>query len=199
MTDSAAAAGKGVSQPSVSIAPTTSFALPLPAFDENGNLPIGDLFAMSEAHPVYYTTLRDTRQRLVDEFTDSRTRSPIWDGWMRHRENINALGLTYSTLINGSYCTTKLDPCDVDLCYLFDAAEINRLPAPERSRLKELFDVPACRENFTCDPYSVSVYPVQHFRFQSTVFWLSYWTRVFGVDRSGRSKSILMIGERGTL
>lgn len=173
--------------------------VPLPPFDEHGNLPVGDLYVPGAHQSILHTTLSEIRQRFVIEVADSNTRPAIWNGWMEHRLAIESFGLTYSTWVNGSFCTNRLDPGDVDLCYFLEAAELDALVRQDRQRLLSLLAGPSCKAPYMCDVYAVPVFPSTHPNFALTVHHISYWTRVFGFDRNDYPKSILMVTERGTL
>jgi hypothetical protein len=174
-----------------------SISLPIPPFDRWGNLDAGRVEAGGTLEGVQLTTLADMRQRFVTDvtnFTGSVRRSLIWDGWMRHRGELDAIGLHHSTLVNGSFTTREDRPRDVDLCYLLDGAAVNGLGAPERARYEELFDHDAVKAAFMCDVYSIACYPVTHLRFPVMIQNLAYWSRVWGEDRHGRRKCVLMVG-----
>jgi hypothetical protein len=118
---------------------------------------------------------------------------------MRHRGEIESFSIPYATLVNGSFVTNKLNPADIDLCYLLDASDVNAIATSERSRFRTLFDPPTCKTTYLCDPYQILCYQMVHMRFQVMIRDVAYWTRTFGTDRKGRVKSILMVSERGTL
>lgn len=87
----------------------------------------------------------------------------------------------------------------MDLCILFDAEEVNRLDPPERAELARLLGGPRCKPDYLCDVYGISIYPFGNARFPLTLATLTYWTRVFGIDRQDRHKSLLLVNERGVL
>lgn len=154
---------------------------------------------MTAHQAMIYATLDDVHRRFVAGVPSSARRQVIWDGWMQHRAAFEATGLMYSTLVNGSFCTSKENPGDIDLGYLLDAQELQRLDGTQRAQLAPLFDVAHCKSTFQCHPSVISVFPMTHLRFQLTIQSISYWTRVFGTDRFGRGKAIVLVGQRGTL
>jgi hypothetical protein len=186
----------------IPLVPVSTGAL-LPAFDAHGNLPPKDLFpgatVQRQGAVVLPASLAEMYARYVAAYNSSKSRPAIWDGWMEHRRAIEALGITYATLVNGSFITNRLDPGDVDLCYLVDAADVNALTGPNQAAFRTLFDVAHCKKTYRCDPYSVSAYPLTHFRFQTMINSITYWSNVFGVDRRGRAKSFVIVTEAGVL
>lgn len=171
----------------------------IPDFDSHGNIPVGDLFAGSGHNSLYHTTLQEVRQRFVNDVPGSGSRQGIWDGWMRHRDAVESLGIAYCTLVDGSFCTAALTPGDVDLLYVFDSAGLNALASADQLKLLALLGGPAMKSHFSCDVYAVPAYPVTSPAFPQMITAFTYWTRVFGLDRVGRQKSILLITERGTI
>jgi hypothetical protein len=173
--------------------------MPIPHFDRYGNLPVGDLFAVGAGYPLLHASLREIHERFVVQVHGSVERPRIWDGWMRHRTELESVGVQYTTLVNGSFLTAKQEPGDVDLCILLDAGEVNRLGLQEQNQLLPLLSGPACKPDFLCDVYSIIVHPFGDPRFPLTLERFAYWTRVFGIDRQGRQKSFLLVNERGVL
>lgn len=169
--------------------------LPLPPFDHNGNLSAGPLNAGGAPDGIHYTTMADIESTLVTGISGSSTRGVIWDGWMRHRAGLDRLGLSYSTLVDGSFTSRKTNPNDVDLCYLFDANELNALSGTARTEFEALTDKDACKAGYRCDVGHIPCYPATHWKFQTTVRAIAYWTHVFGSDRAGNIKCILMVGD----
>jgi hypothetical protein len=102
----------------------------IPKFDITGNLPLADHFGAAGLNSLIHPTLAEVKERFVAQVTGSLTRAKIWEGWMRHRSEIEKIGLSYATLVDGSFITDKVDPGDVDVCVLVDATEYNLLPKP---------------------------------------------------------------------
>lgn len=130
---------------------------------------------------------------------DSQVRLRLWDGWMRHRQAMGAIGLPFTTLLGGSFLTSKLDPGDVDLCYLLDGPTIDGLAAAQRSALGPLVDGSSSHAPYGCHSHLAPIYPMGHPRFFRTMDRLSYWFNVLGFDRNDFAKSFLVITEGGVL
>lgn len=171
--------------------------MPIPWFDAYGNLPVALLEGGAHQRSCVQCTLEEVRQRFVENFPESATRARIWDGWIRHRVELAALGLEFTTLVNGSFATGKEDPGDVDICLLLNGEILDGLAPDQREALRPLVAGRATRATHMCDAYPVPVYPFTHPHFTLTVSWLSYWTRLFGHDYSGRQKGFLLIAEQG--
>ena len=162
-------------------------------------LPVGNLFAAGAYHSLVQASLREIHDRFVAQAQGSANRPLIWEGWMQHRRDLEQVGIKYVTLVDGIFATTKEEPGDVDLCILFDADEVNRLVDPEREAVRRLMGGPACKPDYLCDVYGISIYPFDDPRFPLTLERVAYWTRVFGTDRQDRQKSFLLVNERGVL
>jgi hypothetical protein len=173
--------------------------MPIPSFDASGNLPVGDLFAAGAHHPLVPASLQEVHERFVVQVPDSSRRSRVWEGWMRHRRELEQVGIQYATLVDGSFATIKQEPGDVDLCILYDAAEVNALGSTDRATLLRLLGGPACKPGYLCDVYGLSIHPLGDPRFSTTLERFAYWMRVFGTDRQDRQKSFLLVSERGIL
>jgi hypothetical protein len=168
----------------------------IPKFDKFGNIPVGDLFAKPGdpfPTPLIRTDLQTLHERFVREFTRSKTRQSIWDGWMNHRFDLEKLGLRYATLVGGSFTTTKGDPSDIDLCIIFEAAGVGGLDAHARAELGRLTRSSETKPGYKCDVYPLPLYPLSNYRFGSTARDWNYWTRVYGFDRSGHPKAVFLV------
>ncbi len=175
----------------------------IPPFDRHGNLPVGDLFQSgAQRLTLVDATLRDVHDRFVTGFPSSKTRSRIWDGWMRHRQDLDEFGIPFATMVNGSFVTAAADPRDVDVCLVMEAESINRLEASDRSRfeaLRKLTDTSYTKPSYLCDTYLLRMYPMGSPRFPLVPRGFTYWARVFGNDRRNRPKNFLLVTERGVI
>jgi hypothetical protein len=175
----------------------------IPAFDRHGNLPIGDLFsAGGQRLSLLDVSLQQIRTRFVDDFPHSKTRVKIWDGWMRHREELERFGIPYATMVDGSFVTAEQNPKDVDICLLMEAESINALESTDRhafSELGRLTDTTYTRPRFECDTYLLRLYRINSPRFALMPREFTYWARVFGTDRKNRPKNYLLVTQRGVL
>ncbi len=113
---------------------------------------------------------------------------------MQHRAAFAGTGIRYATLVDGSFITTKVDPNDIDLAILVDAGEYNALDSTIRAAIAGLV-VPdqTAQLRFKCHAHLTPMYPFGHIRFQTWLNSVTYWTRIFGLDKSGRQKAFLWV------
>lgn len=173
--------------------------MPIPSFDRYGNLDVGDLFGSGAIASLAEATLQEMHDRFVASAVHSAKRDEVWAGWMRHRSELEATGIGYTTLIGGSFLTTRKDPSDIDFLVLLDADEVNRLDPATYAQVGYLLRGPATKKTHKCDAYPLLVYPFSTPRFVLTIERLTYWTRVFGIDRDRRHRTILLINQRGVI
>ena len=118
---------------------------------------------------------------------------------MQYRRAFEATGLPYAMLVNGSFVTDRLDPGDIDFCVLYESTALQALDAVVQSTVKHLFDLTDSLPRLRCHAFPLAIYPFTSIRFSAFVRDMAYWSRVFGVDRKGREKGFLHIGERGVI
>lgn len=173
--------------------------MPLPRFDTHGNLTVGQLFTRGGAALSLVPASLD---ELHDRFVRGghARRAHVWNGWMRHRQLLDAMPVPYITLVNGSFTTTKPEPDDIDVCVLYEAEVVNAMAPPQQREFQEAMEHDRAKRDFAIDLYGVAVYHFVHPRFaETTLRNLTYWTRVFGIDRMGRQKSVVAVCGGGTL
>ncbi len=87
----------------------------LPSFDENGNLPPG----------CYECCIDEIKQRFVDDFSESSSRSSRFEGFVKYSRYIcESVKSTRKQLINGSFTTKKLNPHDVDVVIVLNQCDM---------------------------------------------------------------------------
>ena len=179
--------------------------MPIPPFDIHGSLTIPEPEDGSgfPGHMIYSrlslvpVSLSELHERFVVEIPDHAHRRRLWSGWMRLRREVERFGLPYATWMGGSFFTTQATPGDIDLCLIFEASDIGRMEPEQQTALVELLGRADAEEAYGCHVFTLVNYPVSHRRFVQSATGYSYWTRVFGVDRAGRQRSILLVTERG--
>lgn len=172
--------------------------MPLPHFDQFGNLAVGELFRRGGTHySLSVATLYELHERFVRRQSAARAR--VWHGWMEHRAKLADVPLPYLTLVDGSFLTTKAEPGDVDLCVLFDGTIADAFPPTEAAELQAVLEHESAKRDHHLDLYLLPIYPFGHPRFLVTLARFTYWTRVFGIDRLGRQKGIVAVAEGGVL
>lgn len=168
----------------------------IPAFDRFGNVPVGNLFPKpGEPLPtgLIRVTLSDFHSRFVAGVKNSKTRADIWDGWQRHRMDLEKIGIRFATLIGGSYTSSKIDPGDIDLCIIFDSEDVGSLNAADLAAFGKLMLNSHTKPTYRCDVFPLRLYPLANLRFGSTARDWNYWSRVYGFDRNGRPRAMFLV------
>jgi hypothetical protein len=175
----------------------------LPTFDRHGNLPIGNLFEPNAPRlSLLDATLAQIKERFVDAFPHSNTRQQVWDGWMRHRVELEKLGLPYASLVDGGFVTASAHPKDIDICLMMEAKAINDLQASDNAaymKLAELTDTTKTKPLYLCDTYLIHLHSITSPRFPLMPRAFTYWARVFGSDRKNNPKNFLLVTQRGVI
>ena len=92
----------------------------IPPFNSDGLLPVGR----------FSCTITEARNLLLDEsaFKESETRGQIWSSLLEFIEDIHSLEVKIISLfVSGTFCSTKLNPPDIDFSIIY-AAESIRTP-----------------------------------------------------------------------
>lgn len=161
---------------------------------------VGALYAlkMFNAHgylePGFHKwTVAELKTKLVDSFPHSTTRANIYAGFSRLRHEISSLIQGGEQIIDGSYCTEKVDPNDIDAVTFLDLETINALSHPDQSALADLFAGPNSKGSFSTDSYFVWSVPITHPAYQEYLASRRYWMGQFGFDRLENPKGMLLI------
>jgi hypothetical protein len=184
--------------------------MPIPVFDAYGGLRIPDpppATASDEpaqpGHVAYLqlSLVRVTLPELYETFVvgrpDEAHRMALWGKWMLLRRDLSQMEIPYITWLGGSYFTQKVHPGDIDLCLFFDASDIGLLDASAFDQFDGIINHPDPKGHYGCDLYHLMNYPLSHPRFYLSCLGYSYWTRVYGVDRWGKQRTILYLAEGG--
>lgn len=84
----------------------------IPEFDENGNLP----------HKCYEVTLEEIKEKLVDNFPNSKTRQSRYEGFLKFYDELTKnVDSCIQILIDGSFVESQLNPFDIDLVIIIDS------------------------------------------------------------------------------
>lgn len=158
----------------------------LPPFNEHGVLPPG-------RYPV---TVADVEQRFVQTFPTSLTRSNLFDGWRRRRQELYDLVEVEAEWLDGSFVTAKRDAGDVDVVTLVDADKVDALPVADRQRLFEIGSGARPLIEFGCHSFLLPTYPDGHPLHGRYLHMRGYWDRWWSRDRHAPEKGYLDV--RGT-
>jgi hypothetical protein len=94
---------------------------------------------------------------------------------------LRRVGVAFEVWLDGSFCTEKLDPNDIDLVVFADEFELNKLDPAVQRYLAGLLDRTTTRRQFGCDVL---------FAPAGDVNLRSYWRGWYGFDRLERPKGM---------
>jgi len=132
-------------------------------------------------HPVSEAELA---AKLVHPFVGSRTRRALLDGLQAFFTGLRAADVDFEVWLDGSFCTNKFDPNDIDLVVFADPDALNRLDPARQTLLSGLLDRTNARRQFGCDVLFTS---------SNDPNMRSYWRGWYGFDRSEQPKGILCL------
>jgi len=122
--------------------------------------------------------------KLVHPFVGSRTRRALLDGLQAFFTGLRAADVDFEVWLDGSFCTNKFDPNDIDLVVFADPDALNRLDPARQTLLSGLLDRTNARRQFGCDVlFASSNDPIMR----------SYWRGWYGFDRSEQPKGIICL------
>ena len=177
----------------------------IPDFDENGNLP----------HKCYEVTLDEIKEKLVDNFPNSRTRRSRYECFMKfYKELTTNVKSCIRLLIDGSFVTNKENPRDVDFVIIIDSLKLTK---SEKNYLEEiLFKKDSLKKEFLqyeqfvelgmlhedslynlrfykmgCDFFQVIKYNHSHLLYENYTKELDAWIRWWGHQRDNTEKGFL--------
>lgn len=145
----------------------------VPEFDEDGFLPPGRHFA----------TVADVRTALVDGFPSSTRRGRLFASWLAHCEALEYLITLTSHWLGGSFTTSKAEPGDIDAVAFIDGPEFDSRPTPHRRLVKYMCSGHSAKPFWSCDVFSISVYPPDHPEHDRMKAAMAYWEDWWGHTR----------------
>jgi len=93
-------------------------------------------------------------------------------------------GVAFEVWLDGSFCTEKIDPHDVDLVVFADPEDLNRLDPARQTYLSGILDRTNARRQFGCDVL---------FAASNDMNMRSYWRGWYGFDRREQPKGIVSL------
>lgn len=149
--------------------------MPIPSFDDNGNLPPGR----------HAATVDQVRGALVERFPTSTTRGAIFRYWHDHRLALEELVEVHSQWLAGSFASDKTDPADADVVTILDGPAYDELPRHRQLVVKALIAGHYTEDFWNCDAYPVLAYPDGHPASAHSRIAAERWEDYFGHDRDG--------------
>jgi len=99
-------------------------------------------------------------------------------------EHLQRTGISCEVWIDGSFCTGKPDPGDVDIVVFVNPDEVNSLPQDKLEIMEDLLNREETIDRFNCDAY---------FCDNTNPAWRSYWRGWFGFTRAEVPKGIARV------
>ena len=126
----------------------------------------------------------DLDNHFLRAFAASQTRPPLIAGLRAYLASLKRVGVAFEVWLDGSFCTEKVDPNDVDLVVFADESELNGLTPGVQQYLFTLLDRPSSKAKFGCDVL---------FALAGDVNARSYWRGWYGFDRDEQPKGIAKV------
>ena len=159
--------------------------MPIPAFDDNGNLPPGR----------HVATVQEVREALVAAFPTSTTRGAIFRYWHDHRRALEEIVEVHCQWLAGSFASDKEDPADADVVTVLDGPAFDALPRHQRILVQSLIAGHYTEDFWNCDAYPMLAYPEDHHGHQHFRIAVERWEDYFGHDRDGNACGFVEVDE----
>lgn len=149
-------------------------------FDIRGNL---------KPYDVIETDLPTFKREFVDAFSQSRTRSIIFNNFSSYLEKLTSIiGLDFYVWVDGSYVTRKLNPEDIDFVSFVDAQiYYDNEPQIDVLRAHHL------HKKTGVDDYFVRRFRQDHRNYLNYTLDVKQWNFAFSTSRSGGSKGFIQL------
>lgn len=155
------------------------------AFQEDGTLEKG----------IYIISPKEFYRNFVFNFRNSITRRKIAKGFYEYIKLVVSYGILHSIIIDGSFVTQKIDPCDIDISLIIDIATFNSLSDLKKNEIFPLTngDNQCIRRNkdhfytHTCFvvPYYTSDFELRDTTRKTLGRAISWWSMTRAGDRKG--------------
>jgi hypothetical protein len=107
-------------------------------------------------------TVEEVKEKLVDPYAESSTRTPIFAQWLGLRTAMREIVPFEKQWLNGSFVSTKLNPADLDVATFVDGEAVEALGDDGRSALNALCGGSDTEEFPLCDSFLIVRYPEGH-------------------------------------
>jgi hypothetical protein len=136
-------------------------------------------------------TWSDFEARHVQQHLTSTTRGPIFLGYQDYLRDFRlATGVGFKQWVNGSFTTSKLDPCDVDVVNFVPNSAITDV-----TQFATFQTNGGSRDKYRVDAYLIPVYPAHTIEYMTvTLLTANSWASDFGFDReTGKEKNVAQL------
>lgn len=123
----------------------------------------------------------DLDNHFLGAFSTSSTRPALLAGLRSFLACLKKVGIEFEVWLDGSFCTEKPDPSDVDLVIFAESHKLNSLDIAMQQYLNILFDRTNSKAVFGCDVL---------FCVSDDINRRSYWRGWYGYDRAEKPKGI---------
>jgi hypothetical protein len=142
-----------------------------------------------EHKPLFDPGMHDVAETDLDNhflraFAASQTRPTLIAGLRVFIASLRRVGIAFEIWLDGSFCTNKTNPNDIDLVVFADENHLNALDPVKQKYLNGLLDRASARAQFGCD---VLFCPAGDFNMRS------YWRGWYGFDRNENPKGIVKL------
>ena len=110
----------------------------------------------------------------VKPFPDSLRRKALHECLDIYLASLARTGLTFTVWVDGSFCTDKQNPKDIDLLVLIDENQVNSLSEAEFNLLELMLDNGNCKARYNIDVYTEE---------NTNIHRKAYWRGLFGFLR----------------
>ena len=115
---------------------------------------------------------------LKPPFPLSSKRELLYDKLINYIKRLNQLGVPFKIWIDGSFCTVKTEPNDIDMVVEMEKTAVDSLDSEKRETLLKLLNNQLVKAIYNCDVYFVCT---------DDDVMMSYWRGWFGFCRDQKT------------
>jgi hypothetical protein len=117
----------------------------------------------------------------------------IASGYSRLIAELARVGLRVEQWLGGSFCSTAVNPAELDLVSLVDKDALDNLAPAHQAAVERLFLGPGSKGKFRCDSFLCVVVPPGHPHYSESQAAQAYWRKFWGFDHLGVAKGIVRV------
>jgi hypothetical protein len=126
----------------------------------------------------------EINNHFLSNFPTSKTRPSLIAGLKAFMAALRKVGVDFEVWLDGSFCTNKVDPNDIDMVVFADVDSLNKLDQNSQIFVQGLLDRANAKRQYGCD---VLFAPAGDFNLRS------YWRGWYGFDRNEQPKGMAKI------